>query len=90
MSIVTRDKWDIGTTAIKGELIGCQIQLADDSWKTVEDWYIDHATGMINIVFIGDTEETPASAFRLQDKFIIKIDNTIKPIKKKLLAERKI
>ena len=87
--MIIRDKWDIGTTAYKGMLIGSQIQLEDNSWKEVKDWYIDHATNMINIIFVGDTEDTPASAFRLQDKFIVKIPDIIKPIKKKRTRKHK-
>ena len=87
--MVIRDKWDIGTTAMKGMLIGCSIQLEDGNFYEVEDWYIDHATGMINIIFVGDTSEIPASSFRLQDKFIVKIPDIIKPIRKKKLRKRK-
>lgn len=86
--MIIRNNWDIGTQAIKGQLIGCSIQLEDDSWNVVEDWYIDHATGMINIIFTGNTE-IPASSFRLQDKFIVKIPDTIKPIKKLKISRRK-
>ena len=87
--MVIRDKWDIGTTAIKGNLIGSQIQLDDDSWHEIKDWYIDFATGMINLIFTDDEEDDPASSFRLQDKFIVKIPDIIKPIKKKKHRKRK-
>jgi len=91
MAIVIRDKWDIGTTAIKGQLVGAQIQLADGSWKTVasdDDWYIDFATQMINIHFAEDVG-LPASSFRISDKFIVKLDDSITPIKEKKTAEPK-
>ncbi len=80
------DKWDIGTTAIKGQLDGAKVQMEDDSWLTVEDWYIDFQTGMINIVFVG---ETIARSFRLGSKFIVDIPESITPIKEKKISKQK-
>ncbi len=87
--MIIRDKWDIGTMAYKGSLIGIQLKLEDGTWKEVKDWYIDHATNMINIVFVEDDEDMAASSFRLQDKFVVKLSENIKPIKKKKIRKHK-
>ena len=89
MAKVIRDKWDIGTTAIKGQLIGNRIQLADNSWKTVEDWFIDFATGMIVVEFVEDAPEDRPSEFTLKSKFIVEIDDSIKPLKNAKYREHK-
>lgn len=79
--LIERDKWDIGTTAIKGELIGCQLKLADGNWHTVIDWYIDHAIRAITVVFEDDTFQ-----FTLSNKFEIRLPDTIVAIKDKKIG----
>lgn len=86
---VIHDKWDIATTAIKQQLIGNRIQLEDDIWKTVKDYYFDFATDTINIIFEEDAVDEPASTFSLKEKFVIELDNTIKPIKNKKRKKQK-
>ncbi len=89
MALVERHHWDIFTTAIKGQLIGSQIQLDDGNWKTVKDFYIDETTRTINIIFEEDNEDDPASIFPLSSKFIVKVPDTIIPIKKKKFRKHK-
>lgn len=89
MILIERHNWDIGTTAIKGQLTGSVIQLSDNVWKTVSDWYIDFATGMINIIFEEDNSGDPASMFKLSDKFKVKIPDSIFPIKHKKFRTHK-
>jgi len=89
MAKVIRDKWDIVTTAIKHQLIGAEIQLDDGSWKTIKDYYLDFATDSINIVFEEDSVGEPASTFSIKDKFVIKLPETIIPIKIKRRRKHK-
>lgn len=85
MALVERHNWDIGTTAMKGQLEGCQIK-TEDGWKTVSDWWIDHATEQINIEFEG---EDIAVQYPLKEKFAVKVYDSIKPLKNLIIARMK-
>jgi hypothetical protein len=79
-----RDKFDLFTLCCKGKIIGTEIQMDDDSWEEVQDWYADFKTGEIHIEFVSGEE----GSFNLGDKFIVKIDNSYNKISSKKKKKR--
>ena len=78
--MIEKNHWDIGTEAYKGNLDnkGVQVEI-DGEWKTVKDWYIDHTTMMINLVFVEDSEDDPATILPLSAKVKIRFPDHMPP-----------
>ena len=72
MAKTERDKFDLFTLCCKGELIGTEIQMDDDTWEEVSNWYADWKTGEIHLDFVSGAE----GSYNLGDKFIVKVEDT--------------
>ena len=79
MAKTQRDKFDLLTLAVKQQLIGVEIMMDDDSFLEVEDFYFDLPTKEIHIDFTDGTGDS----FDLNQKYIVKIDESYKSIKSK-------
>ena len=72
-----KSKFDLFTLYCKGQLIGTEIQLEDDSFVEVVDWYADYKTNEIHLEFANGEE---GDSFDLGDKFIVRISDTYKSV----------
>jgi hypothetical protein len=79
MAKVRREKFDLFTLAIKGQLIGSDIVFEDDSKLEVEDFYIDYNTSEIHIDFVGGTGDS----FSLKRRYVVDVDENIKVVNNK-------
>ncbi len=80
MAKVIRGKFDLFTLCCKNQLIGTEIQLEDETWVVVGDWYCDFKTNEIHLNFKNGEE---GDSFDLGEKFVVKIDSAYKVVKSK-------
>jgi hypothetical protein len=85
MAKTERDKYDLFTLAVKQQLIGCEIVMKDNSSLEIEDFWIDKRTDEIHIDFTDGSE----SSFDLNEKFVVKIDDSYKTVSAKKKVKRK-
>lgn len=84
MAKVRREKFDLLTLAIKGQLIGSDIVFEDDSKLEVADFYIDYNTSEIHIDFVGGVGDS----FSLKRRYVVEVEETVKVVKNKKKKKR--
>lgn len=73
-----KDKYDLLTLAIKGQLIGNDIHF-EDAVKEVSDYYIDYATGELHVEFVSGG----GTSLDLRQKYVVSIPDTYTSVQSK-------